>query len=135
MTRLVVDASVITKLFAPTAERHHEQALAVLESCEQGTLALVAPELIYLEVLNTAARKWLLEEPALQALSQALVELEIDTRAVDLERVGAWSALGLTAYDAAYVAVAEAERLPLCTDDADIVRLAPGIAVPLAGQA
>jgi predicted nucleic acid-binding protein len=47
-------------------------------------------------------------------------------------RVAHWTAQGLTAYDGAYVAVAEATGTRLVTDDDLIVEIAKGIAQPLA---
>ena len=132
MTRVVLDASVIAKLFSPEEERHHEQAEQMLDALDRGELSLLGPELVMLEVLNVAARKWSFEEPELIVLAQAMRDLDIDLHEVELDRVAAWAGAGLSAYDAAYVAVAEAERVPLVTDDAQIVRLAPDIAVPLA---
>jgi hypothetical protein len=51
----------------------------------------------------------------------------------DLGRVARWTARGLTAYDAAYVALTDAEALPLVTDDDEIVRVAPEVAFALEG--
>ena len=50
----------------------------------------------------------------------------------DLARVAHWTARGLTAYDAAYVAVAEANNVALVTDDDLIVATAGEIATALA---
>jgi len=50
----------------------------------------------------------------------------------DLAGVAHWTAHGLTACDAAYVAVAEAVGAPLVTDDDLIVDIAGEIAQPLA---
>jgi predicted nucleic acid-binding protein len=51
----------------------------------------------------------------------------------ELSRVAYWTARGLTAYDAAYVAVAEANKAPLVTDDDRIVAVADEVATALAG--
>jgi predicted nucleic acid-binding protein len=45
--------------------------------------------------------------------------------------VARWAAAGLTAYDAAYVAVAEQTGSPLITGDPEILRLAGAFATPL----
>jgi len=50
----------------------------------------------------------------------------------ELARVAYWTARGLTAYDAAYVAVAEADGTRLVTDDDLIVTVAGEIATALA---
>jgi hypothetical protein len=42
-----------------------------------------------------------------------------------------WAARGLTAYDAAYVALAEAEAIRLATDDGRVLAAARGIAIAL----
>jgi predicted nucleic acid-binding protein len=47
-------------------------------------------------------------------------------------RVAHWTARGLTAYDGAYVAVAEEVGARLITDDGLIVEIAEEIAQPLA---
>jgi predicted nucleic acid-binding protein len=52
----------------------------------------------------------------------------------DLSRVARWTARGLSASDAAYVAVAETAEVQLVTDDERILALAPAIATPLARE-
>lgn len=131
MTRVVVDASVLAKLFSPSGERHADRAVTLLEQWEGGRVTFVAPELLPLELLNVAARKWRLAEPSLTQLAHAIDELAIEVRPVDLSGVVRWSSRGLSAYDAVYVAVAESERLPLITDDDRIVSIAPDHAVAL----
>jgi predicted nucleic acid-binding protein len=49
--------------------------------------------------------------------------------------VARWTGRGLTAYDAAYVAVAEAEAVRLVTDDDLIVNVAPEISIALTSAA
>lgn len=131
MIDVVVDASVVTKLFTPADERHVGRAAALGERIAAGDLRCRAPQLLMLEVLDVAARKWLLAEPALRVLVASIEDLGIQLLAPDHGRVAAWAARGLSAFDAAYVAVAESADLPLVTDDDQIVRLAADIAVPL----
>lgn len=135
MDRIVVDASVVLKGFAQAAERHHDQALSLFEDLEHGRVAFVGPELLLLEVLNTAARKWQMSEASLDVLAVALRDMKITLHPVDIRRAAAWSGLGLSAYDAAYVAVAEELQLSLLTDDDQILALAPGVAVSIATYA
>lgn len=73
---------------------------------------MTAPPTLLLEVLNVAGRKWLVGP--------------------DLPAVARWVGRGLSAYDAAYVAVAEAAGVELVTADRRIVEVAPGIARDLA---
>lgn len=128
---LVVDASVVTKLFTPGAERNAVQAIALGEAAADGYIRCRAPDLLMLEVLNVAARKWMLEEPALRVLASSIEDLGLELVPIDYGRVAAWAGRGLSAYDAAYVAVAESVGLPLVTDDEQILLLAPDIATPL----
>jgi predicted nucleic acid-binding protein len=132
MIDVVVDASVVAKLFAPGDERHLDQAAALGDAVAGGRLRCRAPQLLMLEVLNVAARKWLLGEPALRVLVASIEDLGIELVAAEHGRVAAWASRGLSAYDAAYVAVAEAADLPLVTDDDQIARMAPDVAVSLA---
>jgi predicted nucleic acid-binding protein len=129
--RVVVDASVVLKCFSPHAERHSQHAYELLERWEGSRIEFFAPDLLRLEVLNVAARKWHLAAPALFVLMAGIGDLDVQWRAWDAERVAHWTEHGLSAYDAVYVAVAEAEGMPLVTDDDQIVAVAPDLAVPL----
>ena len=51
----------------------------------------------------------------------------------ELQPIASWVARGLTAYDAAYVALAEERGEPLVTDDQAIVAIAGDIAQQLVG--
>ena len=65
-------------------------------------------------------------------LATTLEDLGLEVREPKLEGVARWTGRGLTAYDAAYVALAEAEAVKLITDDDLIVAGAPAIATALA---
>ncbi len=132
MTEAVLDASVVIKWFRSQGERHVNSARALRASYEAGELAVFTPQLLRLEIINVAGRRWRWDEPALVDLAAALDGLGFEPAEPDLVRVARWTAHGLTAYDAAYVAVAEALGTPLVTDDDLIVEVAQGIARPLA---
>lgn len=131
MTELVLDASVVLKWFVGGAERGRKEASKVRADYETGRLAVVVPSLIFLELLNVAGRRWRWDEESLAELGGALDDLGLDVREPELNAVAAWVARGLTAYDAAYVALAEQIGIELVSDDAEILRLAEGIAQPL----
>ncbi|HEX5579187.1 MAG TPA: type II toxin-antitoxin system VapC family toxin, partial [Candidatus Limnocylindria bacterium] len=83
---------------------------------------LLVPSVFWLEVMNVLARRYRVE-PA--ALLEALVELEaVGIETVEFDRPMLLLALdagfrhGLTAYDAAYRAVADASDAQLLTGDA-----------------
>jgi predicted nucleic acid-binding protein len=132
VSELVLDASVVLKWFRGAGERHVDEARALRASYEQGELVVWAPPLLHLELLNVAGRRWELAEEALVTLGGALDDLGFELVEPPLESVARWIARGLTAYDAAYLAVAEAASIELVTDDDRIVSLASGIARPLA---
>jgi predicted nucleic acid-binding protein len=64
-------------------------------------------------------------------LAVALDELGFEFEEPDLPRVATWTARGLTADDAAYLALAEARATPLITDDDLVVAVAGDIATAL----
>jgi predicted nucleic acid-binding protein len=119
----VLDASVVLTWFI-------DAGTTLRGEYESGNLAVVAPTLIHLEILNVAGRRWRWEAQALQELAEALDDLSFDLVDPDLAKVATWVAAGLTAYDAAYVAVAEAAAIPLFTSDERILSVAPRIARP-----
>lgn len=134
MSEVVLDASVVLKWFHSEGEKHLEAARRLRGRFEAGELRVLAPPLLWLEVLNVAARRWLLAREQLEQLAAALPELGFELFDPDLTEVARWAARGLTAYDAAYVAIAEQAGVDLITDDAEIVRSAPELAVALADQ-
>ena len=124
----VVDASVLVKLFVP--EDGSEAAVALLRSeTGQATLRLV-PDLVYLECANVlwkmVKRGMLTGDLARESLSD-LVELPLQVRpSLDVAESAFDLAdeLNITAYDAAYLALALSMDAPLVTADAALVRKA-----------
>jgi len=132
MRECVLDASVILLWFAGTGEAQAAAAQKLRAEFERGELAILAPPLLPLEILNVTGRRWGWDGEALQQLAGALDDLALELAQPDLASVARWVAGGLTAYDAAYVAVAEETGVALLTSDTEILRLAPGVAQPLA---
>lgn len=131
MRELVVDASVIVKWFRSEGEQQVEAARALRAAYESGELILSAPPLLLLELINLAGRRWRWAERELAALASRLGRLELRLLEPELDLVALWTSRGLTAYDAAYVAAAEAAGVPLITSDALILGVAAGVARPL----
>ena len=131
MREAVLDASVVLKWFRAEGESHVEGARALRAEFEAGRLLVVVPPLLLLELLNVAARRWAWDEAALIELVATLRELGFEHRQPDLESVARWTARGLTAYDAVYVALAEAEAIELVTDDKLLLDVAAAVAIPL----
>jgi len=134
VTEAVLDASVVLKWFHSEGEENVEAGRRLRKRFEAGELRVLAPPLLWLEVLNVAARRWRWTEDQLKRLATSLPELGFELLEPELPDIARWSARGLTAYDAAYVAAAEQTGVELITDDAEIVRVAPELAVALADQ-
>lgn len=132
MTELVLDASVLVKWFRRQGEGDLDVALAIRSAFQEGALLLFAPRLLNLELINLAGRRWRWDEDRLRGLASALSLLNLQLVEPELDRVATWTGRGLTAYDAAYVAVAEAGGMHLITADLTILASAPSIARPLA---
>ena len=129
-SRAVLDASVVLKWFAGD-ERHADLARRVGDAFETGHLTVLAPPLLRTEVLNVAGRSWTWDERPLLDLAEEIDGMGFAYSEPDLAEVARWTARGLTAYDATYVALAEREGVPLITDDDQIVARASEIAAPL----
>lgn len=134
MNELVLDASVVLKWFAGEAETGLPQARTVRGQYEAGGLLVVVPSLMFLEVVNIAGRRWLWDEAQLLELAGALDDLGFDIAEPELRSVAAWTARGLSAYDSAYVALAEERGLQLLTDDQKVLDVATDLARSLTGQ-
>jgi predicted nucleic acid-binding protein len=132
LTEVVLDASVVLKWFRSERERHLDSARALRVAFEAGQLVVLAPPLLRLEIVNVAGRRWKWGEGALIDLAVALDELGFEFEEPGPPRVASWTARGLTAYDAAYVALAEARTTRLITDDDLLVAVAGDIATALA---
>lgn len=132
MRRLVVDASVVLKWFKAEDEAGVEAAMALLSDFEAGRLVLAAPALLPLELINVLGRRAQWPEQELRAAAARIDRLGLQIVDTDLVVVAGWVARGLSAYDAAYVAVAEQIGVPLVTADARILDVAGPPAVALA---
>ncbi|HSS34422.1 MAG TPA: type II toxin-antitoxin system VapC family toxin [Solirubrobacterales bacterium] len=133
MSEAVLDASVVLKWFHSEGEGKVEAARELRGRYESGELYVLAPPLLWLELINVAARSWRWSGKQLDLLAATLPQLGFEIVQPGLPRLASWAAGGLTAYDAAYVTVAEEAGVDLITDDAGILQVAPEIAIALSG--
>ena len=131
MSEAVLDASVVVHWFQPQQEGRGPEAHSLRVEFEAGQLRVLAPPLLWLEVTNVAARRWHWPEAQLGRLAAAWPGLGFELIEPDPAFVAQWAGEGLTAYDAAYVALAKETGAPLITDDAEILRIAPRYATAL----
>ena len=126
MKRAVVDASVALKWFLPD-EEGSDSALKLLQRFVSGRLELLAPCLLEYEVVNSlviAGRRGRIGEEIVERAIESFFDLGVPTR--DLQGLHRETFMIATkcrcsGYDAAYVALAQKEGIPLITVD---VRLA-----------
>ncbi len=130
MREAVLDASVVLKWFA-AEQRGSLEARDLRREYEAGRLSVVVPSLLFLELLNVAGRRWRWDEEVVLELAEALGDLSFEVAEPELQSVATWISRGLTAYDAAYVALAEERDLAVVTDDDVIVDIAPEFSRPL----
>ncbi|MBI2323888.1 MAG: type II toxin-antitoxin system VapC family toxin [Chloroflexi bacterium] len=130
MTAVVLDASVVFKWFRPQ-QRHGAEAKVVREDYAAGRLSISVPSLLSLELLNAAARRWSWDASAVQQLAVDLTRFAFSVSEPSIDRVATWTAHGLTAYDAAYVALADGLGARLISDDERVLEVAAAIALPL----
>jgi predicted nucleic acid-binding protein len=130
LIEVVLDASVVLKWFA-SEQRGSVEAREIRSGYASGRLSVAVPSLLFLELLNVAGRRWRWHEEAINELAAALGDLMFEVGEPELRSVASWVARGLTAYDAAYVALAEERGLELVTDDEKVVAIAGEITRPL----
>lgn len=119
--KLVLDASVVLKSYLP--EEGSAQAQAIFKDRALGYVGLLAPSLMPYEVTNAllvALRKQRIDQARAEEILREFIKLGIPTRELGGLEERAWT-LALehqrTAYDAAYLALAEREGLQLVTGD------------------
>ena len=125
----VLDASVVVELVLGT-----RIGARIRERLHDPRISLHGPELLDLEVLNVLrryVRAGTVAADRAEAAVRRLDELDLQRHRHGpmLPRIWSWRA-NLTAYDAAYVALAEVVDCPVLTTDARLSK-APGLPVPV----
>lgn len=133
---IVIDASVVAPWFLPDEANAAADALAT-RTADEGA---VAPDLLWHEVRNflvRALRRGRLPEEELWVSLRRFATLPLRSdgpgEAASVARLAIKHRL--TAYDAAYLALAMSERLPLATFDKDLRTAAAAEGVPALPEA
>jgi len=121
--RLVIDANVIGRVFLPSEEKQGAQE--VVEDFALGRVELLAPSLLPYEITNAvlnvmrqAKRKDLLTEERALEILEGVHKLRLPLRDVAIKRIFRVARMyRRSAYDAAYLALAEEEGIPFITGD------------------
>ena len=127
MTRIVVDASVLLKAYFRD-ERGHDAAQELVKFYARGDYHFIAPTLITYEIINAcsiAHRKGRISFNLAKEILTEMLSLEIKKEDVEplKERILDISCqYNRSAYDASYVALAEAENCNFITGDEKLYR-------------
>lgn len=129
MREVVLDASVIIKWFRSADETDLDAARAIRTLVATRRLSVIAPPLLAVELIDVAARRWRWARDDLVEFARALGNLGFTICEASLRDVVEWTARGLSAYDATYVALAESAGMELISADRQILTIAPHIAI------
>jgi len=130
---LVVDASVAIAICIE--EPAFERAVAILREREAGGARILAPAFLWLEILNVLIRRY--HQPP-ELVLQSIVDLEaLGLTSIELDRPQVLLTLDtlgrhrISAYDAAYLALAESVNGDLLTLDQRLAAAAGRRALPI----
>jgi predicted nucleic acid-binding protein len=116
---VIVDASVILSAFFP--DEAQGQAQALIRDHVMGDLSLAAPTLLLYEVTNAvlqARRRGRIHDEQADEILAALEGLRIDLKPVSWQQIFPLAVrFDRSAYDAAYLALAQGSEQPLVTGD------------------
>ena len=117
--KIVVDASVVVKWFVE--EKYSKEALIIRDSFTEGLIDIIAPSLLYFEVLNALKYSGAFGEDELKKVARILEDYQFtvyELRGAYAEKaVEIAMRKGITIHDASYVALALIEGVELYTAD------------------
>ena len=121
MTTLVIDTSVIIKWLNQDNEENIDKADKILENVKNGQAGIIAPELAKYEAGNVLlhGKKLRLEQALIALSSLYTLPISFITESKDLaeQTYSLAESLGITYYDAAFLALAKKYEAILVTDN------------------
>jgi predicted nucleic acid-binding protein len=124
MRRVVADSAIVLGWFTTATG----PARSLRAEYEQGTLTIVAPRSLPIEILEAVAEATGWPADRLAALATELSRLGLELRDPPGAELAAWLARGLSGADAAYAALASGLDIPLLTTDPELLRRAGTVA-------
>jgi predicted nucleic acid-binding protein len=116
---LVLDASVGVKWFSAGEEASLSQALAIRDSHIAGQILIMVPDLFFYEVADAIIHKKSIPLEAVQSAVDSMFDLGMEAVTVNSDLLGVSAMLsrklGITVYDACYMALAQKYHCPLVT--------------------
>jgi predicted nucleic acid-binding protein len=134
MASVVIDASITAAWFLPDEKTDYTKA--VFEAVSSSEIKGIAPGLWAYEIRNTvltALRRGRISKPDCQQILTSLNELKVrlsEPSSYD-DLFALAQARSLTVYDAAYLAVALRQQLPLASLDRQLIRAAGEVRVEI----
>ena len=129
MSEIVIDASVLLKAYFRD-EQGHAEAQELVKIYARGDCSFIAPCLLIYEIINAcsiAHRKGSIHLDLASQVMREMTSLEIQKMDVShlKDRIFEITCqFNLSAYDASYIALAEAQKCPFITGDAKLFRAA-----------
>lgn len=122
---IVLDASVVIKWFKDEDEKYVDSALSMQDRKRSGDIEIIVPDLLFLEVLNTFLTKKGFTGEDITAIKESLVKMNMEVIYPGSKLLGETINIAvknsLTFYDALYIAVADASKAVLYTEDIEIL--------------
>jgi predicted nucleic acid-binding protein len=121
MTTAVIDSSVVHKWLHALGESRTDEATHILHEHLAGSLTLLAPSFMPVEVANSLRWKKQIEDADALELIAALASIDIALFDATYERISQATVIaythGLSVYDALFLGLAEEMQCPLLTAD------------------
>lgn len=119
---LVIDSGILLKAYFPDEEGHKE-AQNLIKDYARGSITFFAPTLITYEIINAclvASRMARFPKKRIKELIEAMLGIELvkeDIESIKDRIFDISSKYSISAYDGAYIALAESRRMPFLTAD------------------